>query len=113
MLFLSQITGWVLAQDEVNSFPTDPLDQAHKEENTAKKLQTKALQQLIECRVPLFAAGKDQLPCLVLPIKSLQTIKAAEGQRMERWFPAPQPASLPPSINFIKHKSPSGNPFSN
>ena len=60
--------------------------------------------------MPVFATGKDQLPCLVLLIKSLQTIKAAEGRQTELPFPAPQPASLPPSTNFIKHKSPSGNP---
>lgn len=86
------------------------LDQAHKEEYRAKKFQTEALEKLIKCRMPVFAAGKDQLPCLVLLIKSLQTIKAAEGRKTELSFPAPQPASLHPSMNFIKHKSPSRHP---
>lgn len=84
-------------------------DQACKEGNTAKKFQTEALIKVIKCHMPVFAAGKDQLPCLVLLIKSLQTIKAAEQRKTALSCPAPHSSSAP-GMNFIKHKSPSRNP---
>lgn len=80
--------------------------EAIEKKNTAKKFQAEALGKLIKCLMPVLAAGKDQLSCLVLLIKSLQTIKAAERRKTELSSSACLSA---PGMNFMRHKSPSGN----
>lgn len=103
----SKITAWIwfwlsnCSLDSVNSIAVFfyQFPQAEPVEKKLQQLfQTEALGKLIKCLMPVFAAGKDQLPCLALLIKSLQTIKAAEGKTTELSSPA---SSLPLPLAWI------------